>query len=138
MSIVRVSWFFTMPTHQEVLVALGDVLRTRRLDLGLTVEEIGAALRISSRRVQSYEQARASMTVPDVFEVAPVLQTDPVAIMRLVSRRIKRVTPPSAAEAELAMLTRFGEEIAQATERIRDERVREAILKLVREIAVRH
>jgi transcriptional regulator with XRE-family HTH domain len=127
-----------MPTHQEVLVALGDVLRTRRLDLGLTVEEIGAALRVSPRRVQSYERARASMTVPDVFEVAPVLQTDPAAIMRLVSKRLGRVTQPSAAEAELAMLTRFGEEIVQATERIRDERVREAILDLVREIAVRH
>lgn len=78
------------------------------------------------------------MTVPDVFEVAPVLQTDPAAIMRLVSKRLGRVTQPSAAEAELAMLTRFGEEIVQATERIRDERVREAILDLMREIAVRH
>ncbi len=78
------------------------------------------------------------MTVPGVFEVAPVLQTDPNAIIRLVSRRLKRVTLPSAAEAELAILTRFGEEIVQATERIRDERVREAILNLVREIAVRH
>jgi transcriptional regulator with XRE-family HTH domain len=126
-----------MPTHHEVLVALGDVLRTRRLDLGLTVEEIGAALRVSLRTVHSYEQARASMTVPGVFEVAPVLQTDPTAIIRLVSRRLERVTRPSAAEAELAILTRFGEEIVQATERIRDERVREAILNLVREIAVR-
>ena len=113
---------------------LGAVLRARRLECGLSVEQVGAALDLPAQTVFAYEEATTSVSVTRLFELASIYATEPAAILEEVSRLAGGRQPHTQPAEELAIIARFGEEIILGTRRIRDETVRKAVLDLLREI----
>jgi transcriptional regulator with XRE-family HTH domain len=125
---------YAVSTPDNVRTALGKVLRARRLECGLSVEQVGAALDLSAQTVFSYEEATTSVSVTRLFELASIYGTEPAAILAEVSRLAGGQQPHTQPAEELAIIARFGEEIILGTRRIRDETVRKAVLDLLREI----
>jgi FPC/CPF motif-containing protein YcgG len=62
-------------------------------------------------------------------------RTEPAAILEEVPRKVRRTKAYAQPAEDMAIIARFGEEIILGTQRIRDERVRKAVLNLLREIA---
>jgi transcriptional regulator with XRE-family HTH domain len=125
---------YSVSAPDNLRTTLGVVLRARRLECGLSVEQVGAALDLSAQTVFSYEEATTSVSVTRLFELASIYGTEPAAILEEVSRLAGGRQPYTQPAEELAIIARFGEEIILGTRRIRDETVRKAVLDLLREI----
>jgi transcriptional regulator with XRE-family HTH domain len=120
----------------QVRQVLGELLRARRNDCGLTAEQVGAMLNLSTQTILSYEQARASISVSRLFELATLYDSDPSELLRAVSLGMGMATSASPSAEELSIVARFGHDIARGAGRIRDPQVRRAVLNLLAELAL--
>jgi transcriptional regulator with XRE-family HTH domain len=125
---------YSVSAPDSLRTTLGVVLRARRLECGLSVEQVGVALNLPAQTVFAYEEATTSVSVTRLFELASIYGTEPAAILEEVSRLAGGRQPHTQPVEELAIIARFGEEIILGTRRIRDETVRKAVLDLLREI----
>jgi transcriptional regulator with XRE-family HTH domain len=126
-----------MTMASKVQQALGEVLRVCRLECGLTVETVGAKLKLSTQTIYAYELAKASVSVTRLFELAALYKTEPVEILRAVAQRLDANPPRSPSDEELAIAARLGHDIARGAGRIRNPEVQRAVLNLLAEIAMR-
>lgn len=126
-----------MPNASQVRQALGEVLRACRLDSGLTAEQVGQTLNLSTQTIHSYELAKASISVVRLFELGVLYKTEPDEILRAASQRIGAGKSVSPSQEEVAIAARFGQDIAQGAGRIRNPEVQRAVLNLLAEIAAR-
>lgn len=64
------------PEHRSVDRHIGERIRERRAEMGLTQEELGAALSISYQQVQKYETGANRVSAGRLFDIAATLGVD--------------------------------------------------------------
>ncbi len=109
--------------------AIGERIRRRRVELGLTQEQLARRVGISYQQIQKYERGANRISASRLFELAVWLDVTPGYLYP---------APPTAPE-ELAHGGRERPtiEIARSYGRIEDEAVRAALSGLVRAVADR-
>jgi len=129
-----------MGSSDRIREALGVLLREHRQDCGITAEQVGIMLRLSTGTVYAYEKARTSVSLCRFFELAAIYKADPVAMMSLLKSRLEEdAAAPSGDgectnEGDSAMTERFGLDIVAGAGRIRNPEVRQAVLNLLAEL----
>lgn len=60
---------------------VGDKIRKRRIELGMTMEELGDAVGVQRSAINKYEKGWVDMKVGQLIELAKVLQVSPVSLL---------------------------------------------------------
>ena len=111
---------------------VGNRMRVRRLEVGMSQEKLGEALGITFQQVQKYEKGTNRISASRLHELARVLGVDVPFFFQGSGER-----SPAESEAALSPINRFlsdrdGIELAKAFVAIADAGVRRAIVELAR------
>lgn len=115
----------TKPTDAHLVdQQVGERLRRRRTLLGLTQDQLAAALGISYQQIQKYETGANRVSAGRLAQIAEVLDVQPGWFFGAAD---KGETATGASRAAMELVRHFS--------RIEDERVRAHLLALVRSLA---
>ncbi len=70
-----------MKDRDPVNVFIGDRIRTRRKDVGLTQADLASAIGLTYQMIQKYERGVSNITVPLLFRIADALDEDVVTFL---------------------------------------------------------
>ncbi len=109
--------------------AIGEQLRRRRVELGLTQEQLGRRVGLSYQQVQKYERGANRITARKLVAMARALDMAPGAFFAALAA-------PTAPAAHGGTL-RPDIDLARSYARIEDPEVRSSVAGLVRTLAER-
>ena len=120
------------PTDRHV----GARVRTRRLMLGMSQEGLGNRLGLTFQQVQKYEKGANRISASRLQEVARILQV-PVSFFfeGVPSHEMARGALPSLDYVIEFLASKDGLDLCNAFTRIKDRRLRRALVDLVSAIA---
>lgn len=70
-----------LPTPDPIDIYVGKLLRAHRQAVGVSQEELGAAIGVSFQQIQKYERATNRMSASKLVEAARALQVPPGAFL---------------------------------------------------------
>jgi transcriptional regulator with XRE-family HTH domain len=114
------------PRHGVLDAKLGDRIRRRRRELGLSQSALGGKLGITFQQVQKYENGANRVSATMLLKLSAALSLS-------VSELLQEIDP-SAAPADTAAQ---GQELLAAFDRIRSADLRAAVLTLVAGLSLR-
>ena len=110
---------------------VGERIRMRRTELGLTQEELAAALKISYQQVQKYETGANRVSAGRLFEIAQRLQVDMAYFFSGLEQK------PDSKPMEHGGKNRSTIELVRNFSEIEDNTIRTAVAGLIKSIAQR-
>ena len=113
--------------------AIGERIRTQRMAIGMSQEELGSRLRVSFQQIQKYEKGANRISAVRLSEVADALDTNAVTILDGVDGDSKSKSTPISR----FMSTKVGVELIEAMLAIKDPSVRQAIVNLAKSLRTR-
>ena len=117
-------------------VHVGNRVRIRRLELGISQEKLGDALGLTFQQVQKYEKATNRISASRLQHVSRILQVAIAYFFEGSPGQLKaKGNAPSLAYVSDFMATTDGLTLAKAFTQIKNASVRHHIVKLVNEIA---
>lgn len=124
-------------------VHVGSRIRFRRMLLGMSQETLGELLGLTFQQVQKYEKGANRVGASRLFELARVLNVPvqfffdemPLAIRGSAETAPGMAEPPSDSYFGEFLNTREGLELNKAFAKITDQKVRRAVVDLVRSMA---
>lgn len=115
--------------ERDVERALGERIRRRRVELGMTQEQLGHSVGLSYQQIQKYERGASRIAVSKLLEIAGQLRVGPDYFLRGLV--------PQAELAEHGGALRPAIDVARSYADIDDAELRSALAGLMRAI-VRH
>ncbi|MEM1105380.1 MAG: helix-turn-helix domain-containing protein [Pseudomonadota bacterium] len=115
----------------EIDTIVGDRIRRRRILLGFTQDQLGEALGISYQQIQKYETGANRVSAGRLFQIAERLQTNVGWFFEGVG---EQHAESSEDTAEMSS-PRHVIELVRGYSRITEDRMRMAVLSLVRAMA---
>jgi len=112
--------------------ALAQVLRQYRMQCGLSQEKLAARVEMTFQQIQKYERATNRVSVARLILLAEALDTDPVTMLR---EAIDQALDDPHCTAHRRRPDRKAFQLAKACARIQDDRVRDAVLSLLKAVA---
>ncbi|QDM18091.1 helix-turn-helix transcriptional regulator [Tardiphaga sp. vice352] len=113
--------------------AIGERIRTQRLAIGMSQEELGSHLGISFQQVQKYEKGVNRTSAVRLSEIAEVLGTNAVSILDGVDGDSKSKSTPISRFVS----TKVGVDLIEAMLAIKDPSVRQAVVSLAQALRTR-
>lgn len=106
---------------------IGQRIRSRRLQLGLSQQDLAGALNLSFQQLQKYEKGTNRVTTSTLIAIAAVMDVEPAHFYHGAPgmNGKRKINPPSAVDA--FMSTKDGLMIAQSLVLIADPSVRHEI-----------
>lgn len=114
------------PEHRSVDRHIGERIRERRAEMGLTQEELGAALSISYQQVQKYETGANRVSAGRLFDIAATLGVDIAYFFASYRGNVRGEPLPHGGHNRSAI------ELVRNFLEIKDEGVRAAVTGLLR------
>src|SRR5690606_25001774 len=111
---------------------VGERIRTRRTELGLTQEELANSLKISYQQVQKYETGANRVSAGRLFEIDQRLQVDMSFFFE------GHDTKPKSKPLEHGVNNRSTIELVRNFSDIEDTTIRSAVAGLIKSIASRY
>lgn len=117
----------TKRSSTDIDTFIGQRIRARRLQLGLSQTDLGDALGISFQQIQKYEKGTNRVTTAALIAIARVMEVEPSHFYHGApgTQNLRRNAAPSAVDA--FMSTKDGLMIAQSLVLIADPEVRHAV-----------
>lgn len=115
----------------EIDQQVGERIRRRRVLLGLTQDHLGETLGISYQQIQKYETGANRVSAGRLFQIAQTLQIDVSHFFNGLSEVDHAEEDDLAASAS----SRNVIDLVRNFSRIEDDRIRTAVLSLVRSLA---
>lgn len=112
---------------------VGERIRTRRAELGLTQEQLAEALNVSYQQIQKYETGANRISAGRLFELARKLRVD----VSYFFDGLPLDTPGEPAPLEHGGRQRSAIELVRKFGQIEDPQVRSAVAALVKAIVER-
>lgn len=113
----------------EIDQTVGDRIRRRRILLGYTQDQLGEALGISYQQIQKYETGANRVSAGRLYQIAETLQTDIGSFFEGIGKAT------SETDDETSSSPRHVIELVRGFSRISEDRLRMAVLSLVRALA---
>ena len=107
---------------------LGQRIRSRRLELGISQQELAERLGLTFQQVQKYEKGANRVAVSRLVDIAAALETPPASFLDGLTNSREAKTPVGLAERVLA--TRDGHRLMFLFVAITNERIRKRIVDL--------
>jgi len=101
-----VKYYYSM----ETLKILGEVIRRRRKEMGLTQEELGNRAGVDPKYIGEIERGNANITIKTLFSISQALDTTPVELLSFSTTGIKNYE-------EFKIATRIMETTIQLSEK---------------------
>jgi len=111
----------------EIDTIVGDRIRRRRILLGFTQDQLGEALGISYQQIQKYETGANRVSAGRLFQIAERLQTQVAWFFEGIGEQRS-----DSADDEDMSSPRHVIELVRGYSRISEDRLRMAVLSLVR------
>ena len=108
--------------------ALGERIRTQRLAVGVSQEELGSRLGVSFQQVQKYEKGANRISAVRLSEIADVLVTNVVTLLDGADGDGTLMSTPISK----FIATKVGVDIVEAMLEIKDPSLRQAVVDLAR------
>lgn len=109
-------------------VKLGQRVRARRLEIGMSQERLAEALGLTFQQVQKYERGVNRIAVSRLLDIADALDVDPGDLLAGLGKR-SRAQAPSPSLASM-MSTPEGSRMAAIFSRISSAPIRRKVLSL--------
>lgn len=116
-------------TASEVDTIVGERIRRRRILCGLTQDQLGEALGVSYQQIQKYETGANRVSAGRLYLLANRLDISPGWFFDGLHDADNQM------DDDLASSSRFAIDCVRNLSKIRDEKVRAAILTMVRTLA---
>lgn len=114
---------------------IGTRIRTRRLALGISQEELGNALGLTFQQVQKYEKGANRVGGSRLYRIAEILQVEVGFFYEGLEAIKTRANDPETQAIEAFSASAEGITIARAFVRIKSPDVRQVVVKAIRELA---
>ena len=116
---------------------VGERVRTRRKQLGLSQDRLGDALGLTFQQVQKYERGANRISASKLFDAAAALKVEIAYFFEGLTpgEPLHGVSEPEAPAFQHLTLTAEDTELVGSFQAIGRKRMRRRILELVREIA---
>ncbi len=111
---------------------VGDRIRLRRMELGLTQNKLAEMLDVSFQQVQKYEAGRNAMKITSLFRLARVLLVD----ISYFFEGFKDYTLQDSGRASEMVQSREMSSLMRNYQNISNERLRKSVSNLVRALSV--
>ena len=112
---------------------VGNRVRMRRLMLEITLEDLAKAVGVSWQQMRKYEVGVNRISASRLQHIAQIIKVPVPFFFEEVTDSIKEV-PAQVNDYRQFMATRDGVELARAFPRIKNQKVRRAIVDLVEQI----
>lgn len=118
---------------------IGNLVRMRRLVLGISQEKLAASIGITFPQVQKYENGTNRISVSRLQQIAEVLGVEPAIFFDGLPRADGSPRDPvEPARPDVQPLRPEAQELMQAWGRIRDPELRGRVLDLVKTLAAQN
>lgn len=117
-------------TASDIDSLVGDRIRRRRILLGFTQDQLGEALGISYQQIQKYETGANRISAGRLYQIAETLETPVGWFFDSAGTREQ-----DRSEEDSLSSTRHVIELVRGFSRIGEDRLRMAVLSLVRTLA---
>jgi transcriptional regulator with XRE-family HTH domain len=114
-------------------VAIGERIRTQRIAIGMSQEELGSRLGISFQQIQKYEKGMNRVSAVQLSLISDALGTNAVTLLDGVDGDSKSKSTPISR----FMSTKVGVDLVEAMLEIKDPSVRQAIVSLAKSLRTR-
>jgi transcriptional regulator with XRE-family HTH domain len=108
--------------------AIGERIRTQRMAIGMSQEELGSRSGVSFQQVQKYEKGANRISAVRLSEIADALGTNAVTILDGAGGDSTLMSTPISK----FLATKVGVDIVEAMLEIKDPSLRQAIVNLAR------
>lgn len=114
----------------DVDAIVGERIRRRRILTGLTQDQLGDALGVSYQQIQKYETGANRVSAGRLYLLSQKLDVSPSWFFDGLD-----TAPETADDEEMLSSSRLAIECVRNLSRIKDEKVRSAILTMIRTMA---
>ncbi len=114
----------------DIDVELGNLLRERRVSLGLTVQDVAQITKVPCRQIEKYENAENRLSVVRLHEIASAIGVRASALLRNAESRVQ-AQETGKATADVAALQTYEHRLSLAIRSCGDEDLIRAIVNLV-------
>lgn len=111
---------------------IGQRVRVRRLEIGMSQERLAALLNITFQQVQKYEKGVNRIAASRLFHISAALDVPVARFFENLGVRSAGVAPSGDDFLDQALATREGAELAALFASIKNARVRRRVVELVR------
>lgn len=115
---------------QEADVIMGERIRARRNQLGMSQDDLGKALGVSFQQIQKYEKGTNRVSTGRIFQICKTFDCSISDLTEGMGGKEAKITPASTFAA-----SRDGVAIIEAMSKIRDVEVRRQIISLAERLA---
>lgn len=109
-------------------VQIGEAIRKRRHELGMTQEELAERIEVTSQQVQRYEYGKTRLKIENLQVIAQVLSVPVTYFFGEQGGEGDLVSVPHLNPTELKLLEQF--------RMIKNEEVRELVINVLRQAAI--
>jgi len=114
---------------------IGQRVRSRRLEIGMSQERLAELLGITFQQVQKYEKGVNRIAASRLFDIASALQQPVAKFYEGLSARAAGAAESRQSYVDDALATPEGAQLMSVFASIRSQRVRRKVLELVRTLA---
>ena len=114
---------------------IGQRVRSRRLEIGMSQERLAELLGITFQQVQKYEKGVNRIAASRLFDIASALQQPVAKFYEGLSARAAGAAESRQNSVDDALATPEGAQLMSVFASIRSQRVRRKVLELVRTLA---
>lgn len=125
----------TKRTTGNVDTYIGQRIRARRLQLGLSQQDLGEALKVSFQQIQKYEKGSNRVSTATLIEIANVMEVEPEHFYHGAPGMSGKRRNGAPSEVDEFMSTKDGLLIAQSLVLIADPEVRHAVASSIARIS---
>ena len=116
--------------RHDIDVELGNLLRERRMSLGLTVEDVARITNVPGRQIEKYETAENRLSVVRLHEIASAVGVRASALLRNAESRV-HAPEDGKATADVVALQTYEHRLSLAIRSCSDANLVRAIVNLV-------
>ncbi|AIL64879.1 Helix-turn-helix domain protein [Rickettsiales bacterium Ac37b] len=122
-------------TAHPIDIHIGQKLKSRRITIGMSQEDLGNAIGVTFQQIQKYERGINKMSLSRLFDIASILNTPIIFFLEGIGKRGR----PALAEDKIDLLLDKNKcdnkevlSLVRAYSNISDEKTRRHILALVK------
>ncbi len=120
-----------MPPGHPIDRIVGENLRARRLELGLSRKTLAARIGVSAQQIAKYEQGQTRVSASTLYCLSRLLDTD---IDDLFTRKNDPASAPIAPDSDRDAIEQDLRDFLEVYVRIRNSQVRHGLLEIIRSL----
>lgn len=114
----------------DIDLIIGERVRTRRMILKMSQEEMASTLGVSFQQIQKYEKGTNRISASRLLQIAETLKVSPMAILSGDAGNTDVISTPFSK----FLATKIGVDLIEAFMGIKEPKVRQAIVNLAMEL----